>query len=70
MKDMRISGENAAIIIANAISMTGRKWHGSYLWSFVSQLTGHGSGYSIEICKSANLVPDQIIGKYALKTIK
>lgn len=38
-------------MIQNVHRMVRQKYKGSPLWSFVSEATGHGSGYSIEICK-------------------
>lgn len=39
--------------------MLRNKFRGVQLWSMVGHITGHGSGYSIEICKTANLDPMQ-----------
>lgn len=36
----------------NLIAAKKTKWLNVPLWSFVSRLTGHGSGYSIEICRA------------------
>lgn len=54
-----MSGKNARMIIINCHTYLGRKFKGSPLWSLVSSITGHGSGYSYEICVSANLDPMQ-----------
>ena len=40
--------------------MLRHRFKGCPLWSLVGHITGHGSGYSIEICKSANLNPTQL----------
>ncbi len=66
-KELRISGESARIIIKNAYIMLRRKNRGLPLWSLVGALTSHGSGYSIEICRSAQLDPHQICGPAKLK---
>lgn len=67
---LRISGEPARIFIMNSHSMLKQKFANSPLWSLVGQLTGHGSGYSIEICKSANLDPMQMCGRAELVNLK
>lgn len=69
MNDLRMSGENAREIIRNCHALLKNTHRGRVLWSMVSEITGHGSGYSIEICKSAKLDPFQYIGKGALKDL-
>lgn len=54
-------GQEARVIIKNIHAIARRKFHGVPLWSLVSSITGHGSGYSIEICNSAGLDPHQLI---------
>lgn len=48
-------------VITNAVRMCSREFLRVPLWSIVSSLTGHGSGFSIEICKELNLDPNQIV---------
>lgn len=63
---LRMSGENARIIILNCHQLMRRRFSGRPLWSLVGAITGHGSGYSIEICRSANLEPNQKADKLNL----
>jgi hypothetical protein len=65
--ELRISGETARIIIVNCHALLRHKFRRTPLWSMVSQITGHGSGYSWEICKSANLDGGQNCGVERLK---
>lgn len=65
--NLRMEGQNARAIIKNCHALLRHKFRGSPLWSMVSQITGHGSGYSHEICKSANLNPSQECGRKALE---
>lgn len=37
------------------------KYHGSPLWYFVSDMTGHGSAYSHEICRELGWNPNALI---------
>lgn len=39
------------IILKNAHSRLRRKYKGVPLWSFISEMTGRGSTYSMKICK-------------------
>lgn len=66
-EDLRLFGPKARVIILNCHSLMRRRFMGSPLWSMVGQITGHGSGYSIQICKTANLDPMQVCGKGMLK---
>jgi hypothetical protein len=68
--DLRISGENARIVITNCYYYLRTKFKGYPLWSMVGNITGHGSGYSYEICKSANLDPNQLCGKVKLQDME
>lgn len=43
-----------------------RKWRGMLLWSWVGAMTGHGSGYSMQICKELGWDPDMKIGPNAV----
>lgn len=56
---LRISGSNARMIIKNCHALMRHKYKGMSLWSMVGDITGHGSSYSIEICRTANLDPHQ-----------
>lgn len=60
--ELRLSGETGRIVIINAQAMLRRRYNKTPLWCLVSDLTGHGSGYSIQICRSANLDPMQNCG--------
>jgi hypothetical protein len=42
-----------------------RRWRGTYLWSWVSAVTGHGSGYSTQICHEMGWDPDMTISPKA-----
>lgn len=61
--DLLIQGAVARKIIINVHAMVNWKplYRGSPLWALVKDITGHGSGNSCEICRSANLDPDQQI---------
>ena len=67
--ELRISGETARIIILNTHSLLRHKFRGIVLWSLVSHITGHGSGYSYQICETANLDPNQKCGVERLKDL-
>ena len=56
-----MQGAGAREIIINAHIMLHRQFKGMELWVMVRELTGHGSGNSIQICKTANLDPFQVI---------
>jgi len=60
--ELRIQGAQARLIIKNVHALVRHKFRGASLWSLVGQITGHGSGYSYDICKSANLNPNQCCG--------
>ncbi len=66
-QDLRISGEVARAIIINVKNLVYRQYKKAQLWSLVSDITGHGSGYSRDVCKSANLDPNQLITARPLK---
>jgi hypothetical protein len=42
-----------------------REWRGRYLWSWVGAVTGHGSGYSTQICHEMGWDPDMTISPKA-----
>ena len=46
-------------LLLNAHSKMRNKYRRIPLWSFVSDVTGHGSGYSSQICHECGWVPDQ-----------
>lgn len=39
-----------------------RRWRGQTLWTWVSRITGHGSGYSLQICVELGWDPEMCIG--------
>jgi hypothetical protein len=41
------------------------EWRGTYLWSWVGAVTGHGSGYSTQICREMGWDPDMTISPNA-----
>ena len=49
------------LMLENAHSLLKSKprYRGVPLWSMVSDLTGHGSRYSIEVCKRCGWSPDR-----------
>lgn len=67
--DLRMHGTNARIIIINCHAMLRHKFKQVPLWSLVGNITGHGSGNSIEICRSANLDPNQSAGVQQLQDV-
>lgn len=50
-------------ILRNAFHNTQgmRKWRGSELWSWIGSMTGHGSGYSWQICIELGWDPEMRI---------
>lgn len=40
------------LVLKNAHRLLRRHYKGVPLWSFISEMSGHGSGYSAEICKA------------------
>lgn len=57
-----ISGNRLRALVINAHQLLGKRYRGSPLWSLVSDLTGHGSTVSCDICTSVNLNPCQPCG--------
>lgn len=45
------------------IALGKKKYRGLPLWSFVGELTGHGSGYSRDICMANGWNPVQSADK-------
>lgn len=68
--ELRMSGQNARIIILNCHGMLSQRFRDVPLWSMVGMITGHGSGNSAAICESANLDPHQPAGSKKLKDTK
>ena len=60
---IKILSDRIEIIMRNAHKGMRRKYKNIPLWSFVSELTGHGSTYSIKICKGLGWNPDQDASK-------
>lgn len=67
--ELRMSGENARIIITSCHAMLRHKFRQVPLWSMVGRITGHGSGNSAAICESANLDPHQSAGVKKLRDL-
>jgi hypothetical protein len=69
---LRMSGDEARTIILNCHRLLGKtqRFRGVPLWGLVSQVTGHGSGFSADICVSANLDPQQKCGVKSLVDFK
>ena len=65
--ELRLHGQNGRIVILNAHALLRHRYRRLPLWSMVGHLTGHGSGYSVEICRSANLDPMQVCGVKQLR---
>lgn len=65
--ELLIQGKTARLIILNVHRIVRHKFRRIPLWSLVSDVTGHGSGYSYDICLSANLDPNQYAGTRNLK---
>ena len=66
-QDLRISGDVARTIIINVKNLVYRQYRITPLWCMVSDITGHGYGYSKDVCKSANLDPQQLVTARPLK---
>lgn len=54
-----VSGARMRTIVVNAHRLIGKKYKSSPLWGLVSDLTGHGSTMSANLCTSVNLKPCQ-----------
>lgn len=65
--ELLISGVAARIIILNAHRIMRHKYRGRPLWALVSDITGHGAGYSWDVCDSANLNGGQNAGAARLE---
>jgi len=62
-----LDGRSREIILRNVYLHTRDqpRWRGTYLWSWVGAMTGHGSGYSMQICHEMGWDPDMKIGPKA-----
>lgn len=58
-----LDGRSREIILRNVYlhMRDQRRWRGSLLWSWVGAVTGHGSGYSAQICKELGWDPNMRI---------
>jgi hypothetical protein len=62
-----IEGNRLAIMISNCHRLLRHKYRNSPLWAMVSDITGHGSTYSVEICLQCGYDPNQNCGCEKLK---
>lgn len=62
-----LDGRSREIILRNTFNAMKhwREWRGRNLWSWVGAVTGHGSGYSEQICKELGWDPEMRIGANA-----
>lgn len=58
-----LPNERMKCVVVNVVRMLPARELRVPLWSIVSHMTGHGSGYSVEICKELDLDPNQIVKK-------
>lgn len=58
-----LSNSRMALLLGNVVRMLPKAYLKAPLWSVVSDLTGHGSSYSCEICKQLGFDPHQVLGK-------
>ena len=54
-----IAGNRLACLISNCHRLLRGKYKGSPLWAMVSDITSHGSTYSVEICLQSGYDPNQ-----------
>ncbi len=66
-KPYAISGQRLTTMISCAHRLLRSRYRGSPLWALVSDLTGHGSTISAEICQQAGYDPCQPCGSKMLK---
>lgn len=59
-----LDGRSREIILRNVYLQTRgmRQWRGRDLWTWIGAMTGHGSGYSDQICRELGWDPDMRIG--------
>ena len=62
-----IAGNRLACLIANCHQMMRHRYRKTPLWAMVSDITSHGSTYSVEICLQAGYDPNQNCGSAKLK---
>lgn len=62
-----LDGRSREMILRNVFAhMKGLpRWRGTYLWSWIGSVTGHGCGYSTQICHEMGWDPDMMIGPKA-----
>lgn len=58
----RLTPEHLIRRFANMVANRG-KWRGQPLWYLVSEITGHGSTYSVEICSGLGFDPHHKLGE-------
>jgi hypothetical protein len=61
-----IESERLKCIIQNAHRLLKNKYRGQPLWVIVSELTGHGSQISAQLCRQCGLEPDAKCGSKSL----
>ena len=62
-----IAGKRLAVLISNCHRKLRHQYRRSPLWAMVSDITGHGSTYSVEICLQCGYDPNQNCGLENLK---
>jgi hypothetical protein len=62
-----LDGRSRESLLRNAYRMCRRSrlWRGIILWAWVSEVTGHGSGYSEQICRELGWDPNMRVGPKA-----
>lgn len=62
-----LDGRSRELILRNVFEHMKeiRRWRGVYLWSWIGSVTGHGSGYSTQICHEMGWDPDMTISPKA-----
>lgn len=69
MSEYKIEGARLHTLICNAQRLLGKRYKKSPLWSLVSDLTGHGSTISTEICQQCGIDPGQPCDSKYLKKL-
>lgn len=54
-----MTSDRQRCVIVNCHRMLRKQYKGIPLWSAIADITSHGSGYSIQICKTLGWDPDQ-----------
>lgn len=62
-----IEGARLRSLIFNCHSLLRHKYRKSPLWAMVSDITGHGSTISVEICVQCGFAPGQDCGQKELE---